>query len=281
MRMKKAFATCLALLTISIIPSLAQVKFPATSPTQAINQEFGLGDIEITYSRPAARGWKVFGDLVPYNKLWRTGANAATRLHFSDPVDLNGRRVDSGTYVLYTIPSEESWEIIINKGIKNWGTDEYKESEDVVRFKVEAIKSKTRTEMFTIQFDNIKPESCVLQLIWEKKIVPVTLTVNIKERLRTQIDAAMRTDKKPYWQAAQFYYEYDLNLSKALENVNKASDANPKAYWIYLYKAKIQKDLGDVAGAMKTSKTSIDFAKEAGADDYIKMNKVFQKGLKK
>ena len=117
--------------------------------------------------------------------------------------------------------------------------------------------------------------------MWEKKLVTIVITANIKEKMRSQIDAAMQTDKKPYWQAAQFYYEYDMNLSKALENVNKASDANPTAYWIYLYKAKIQKDLGDNAGALKTSQTSMEFAKQAKATDYIKMNQAFQKTIKK
>lgn len=268
-----------ALLTFYIAP--AQVKLPSPSPTQIIKQEFGLGYIEITYSRPAAKGRRVFGDLVPYNKLWRTGANAATRLTFSDPVELLGRRVDSGTYVLYTIPGEESWEIIINKGINNIGTEGYKESEDVVRFKIDPLKSKTKNELFTIQIANIKRDSCELNLSWEKKLIAIPVTINLREKLKAQIDAAMLTDKKPYWQAAQFYYEYELNLPKALENVSKASDANPKAYWIYLYKAKIQKEMGDTAGARLSSQTSLDFAKAAKNEDYILMNQKFQKQLKK
>lgn len=259
----------------------AQVQIPSASTTQTIKQEFGMGTIEVRYSRPGAKGRKVFGDLVPYGKLWRTGANAATRLTFSETVELNGRKIDAGTYVLYTIPGEESWEIIINKGIKNLGTEGYKETEDVARFKVEPMKTKMKTELFTIQFANVESTLCELQLLWEKKLVTIVITANVKEKIRSQIDAAMQTDKKPYWEAARFYYEYDINLSKALENVNKASDANPTAYWIYLYKAKIQKDLGDNVGALKTSQTSMEFAKQAKADDYIKMNKAFQKTIKK
>jgi hypothetical protein len=279
--MNKILLNCIIFHFFITLSSTAQVKFPASSPTQTIRQEFGLGNIELTYSRPGAKGRKVFGDLVPYNKMWRTGANAATRLTFSDAVELDGRRIDSGSYVIYTIPGEESWEVIINKGINNWGTEGYKESEDVVRFKVPPVKTKTTTELFTIQLANIQPERCELQLIWEKRLVAIAITTSVKEKLRSRIDAAMLTDKKPYWEAAQFYYEYDLNLSKALENVSKASDANPKAYWIYLYKAKIQKDAGDIAGALKSSQTSLEFAKLAKADDYVKMNQAFQKGLKK
>jgi hypothetical protein len=279
--MNKLFFLCLAITFLPIAEISAQVKFPSPSPTQTIKQEFGLGNIEITYSRPGAKGRRVFGDLVPYGKLWRTGANAATKIVFSDPVEIIGRRIDSGTYVLYTIPGEEVWEVIINKGIKNIGTEGYKESEDIARFKIYPIKLKSKTELFTIQFADIKPDSCELQLMWEKKLIVFPVTVNIKEKLRSQIDAAMRTDKKPYWQAAQFYYEYEKNLGKALENVTKAIETNPKAYWMFLYRAKIQKEMGDKAGALQSSNRSLELAKEAKNDDYIKMNQQLQKELKK
>lgn len=279
--MKKLFLVCSAFLLLATIHSEAQIKFPPGSPKQTIKQEVGLGNIEITYSRPGAKGRRVFGDLVPYGKLWRTGANAATKLFFSDPVEIIGRKIDSGIYVLYTIPGEEFWEVIINKGIKNEGTDGYKESEDIVRFKVDPIKTKNKTELFTIQFANIKPESCEVHLIWEKRLVVIPISINVKERIRSQIDAAMLSEKKPYWEAAQFYKEYDLNLSRALENVNKATDANPKAYWMFLYKAKIQEELGDFKAATSSSKISLDLSKEAKNEDYIKMNEKLLKELKK
>lgn len=279
--MNKLFLLCLAIAFLPIAEISAQVKLPSPSPTQTIKQEFGLGYIEITYSRPGAKGRRVFGDLVPYGKLWRTGANAATKIVFSDPVEIIGRRIDSGAYVLYTIPGEEIWEIIINKGIKNIGTEGYKESEDIARFKIYPIKLKSKTELFTIQFADIKPDSCELQLMWEKKLIVIPIATNIKEKLRIQIDAAMRTDKKPYWQAAQFYYEYDKNLSKAFENATKATETNPKAYWMFLYRAKIQKEMGDKVGALQSSNRSLELAKEAKNDDYIKMNQQLQKELKK
>jgi Protein of unknown function (DUF2911) len=279
--MKRIFLFTIAFALLVIADAAAQVKLPATSPMQTIRQEFGLGNIEITYSRPSAKKRRVFGDLVPYGKLWRTGANAATKISFSDPVEIIGRKIDSGIYVLYTIPGEETWEIIINKGIKNVGTEGYKESEDVARFKVDPIKLKSKTELFTIQFANIKPDSCEVHLTWEKKLIVIPVTVNIKEKIRTQIDAAMGTKNKPYWQAAQFYYEYDRNLNKALENVNKAVESNPRAYWMFFYRAQIQKDMGDKTGALQSSSRSLDLAKEAKNEDYIKMNQQLQKGLKK
>jgi len=266
--------------TIAFSTIGAQVKMPAPSPTQTIKQNFGMGSIELTYSRPGVKGRKVFGDLVPYDKLWRTGANAATKIVFTDPVEIGQKKIDSGTYVLYTIPGVDSWEIILNKGLTNWGVEGYKESEDVVRFKVEPYKVKPAVETFAMQFGNIKPESCELYIKWQKTGVTIPITTNIKEKIREQIEAAMLTDKKPYWTAAQFYNEYDKNLAKALENVTKATEENPKAYWIFLYKAKIQKELGDVAGALESSKKSLELAKEEHNDDYIKMNQQLQKDLK-
>lgn len=272
----------LAFIATSIysLSGISQVKMPQPSSTQTIKQDFGMGAIELTYSRPNAKGRKIFGDLVPYNKLWRTGANGATKIVFTDAVELGGKKVDTGTYVLYTIPGVDSWEIILNKGLTNWGIDGYKESEDVIHFKVEPVKSSTKLETFTMQFANIKPESCDLQILWEKTMVSIPVTTNIKDRLRAQIETAMQTDKKPYWQAAQFYKEFDNNLTKALDNCNKAIETNQKGYWMWLYKAKIQQEAGDKAGAKASALKSLELAKEAKNDDYVKMNEELLKKLK-
>jgi len=271
----------LALLAAGCICAVAgaQIKMPQPSSTQTIKQDFGMGAIELTYSRPNAKGRKIFGELVPYNKLWRTGANGATKIVFTDAVELGGKKIDSGTYVLYTIPGVDSWEVILNKGLKNWGIDGYKETEDVIRFRAEPTKTKGKLETFTMQFANIKPESCELQLLWEKTMVTIPITTNIKDRLRSQIEAAMQTDKKPYWQAAQFYNEFDNNQAKALENCTKAIAENDKAYWMWLYKAKLQKEMGDKAGAKESAKKSLELAKEAKNDDYVKMNEDLLKKL--
>lgn len=258
--------------TCCTLSNIAQVKMPAPSPIQTIKQDFGMGNIEVTYSRPNTKGRKIFGDLVPYNKLWRTGANAATKIVFTDAVELGGKKLDSGTYVLYTIPNMDSWEVIINKGLTNWGVDGYKESEDVIRFRVEPVKSKPAVETLTMQFINVKPASCELQVMWAKTSISIPVTTNIKDRLKAQIEAAMLTDKKPYWQAAQFYKEYDDNLAKALDNCNKAVAENDKAFWIWLYKAKIEKEMGDKAGAKLSAQKSLALSKEAKNDDYVKMN---------
>lgn len=266
--------TCFALL------GTAQVKMPAPSPTQTVKQDFGIGTIELTYSRPSIKGRKIFGELVPFNKLWRTGANAATKIVLSEPVEIGGKRLDTGTYVLYTIPGIDTWEVIVNKGLKNWGIDGYKETEDVVRFKVEPAKMKKKLETFTMEFSDVTSETCSLDIKWEKTSVTIPVVANFKDRIKMQIDAAMKTDKKPFWQAAQFYNEYDKNLPMALDNVTKAIEENKEAYWMWIYKAKIQKDMGDMAGAMESSKKSMELAAAAKNDDYVKMNKDLQKTLK-
>lgn len=277
--MKNIFVSALAVICFSFL-STAQVAMPAPSPTQNIKQGFGIGSIELTYSRPAIKGRKIFGDLVPYNKLWRTGANAATKLVLTEPLEIGGKKIDTGSYVLYTIPGVDSWEIILNKGITNWGTDGYKESEDVARFKAEPMKVKKEVESFTMNFTNIGPESCSLDISWAKTMVSIPIKANFRDKVRAQIEAALKGDKKPYWQAAQFYNEYDKNLPKALENVTKAIEENNEAFWIWIYKARIQKEMGDMAGAMASSKKSLDLAKEAKNDDYIKLNEDLQKTLK-
>ncbi|RYY50893.1 MAG: DUF2911 domain-containing protein [Chitinophagaceae bacterium] len=258
----------------------AQVKMPAPSPTQTLTQDFALGTIEVKYSRPAAKGRKVYGDLVPFNKLWRTGANAATLIKFTDAVEVQGKRIDTGSYVLYTIPGTDSWEVILNKGLTNWGIDGYKSAEDVVRFKVKPTAVGKKVENFTMQFSDIKPESCNLDIVWENTSISIPFNATIKERMRAQLMDAMQADKKPNWAAAQFYFEYDNNPAKALEYATAATKDNPKAFWVWLYKAKIEQRLGNKVAAMESSKTSWTLAKEANNDDYVKMNEELQKKLK-
>ena len=275
--MKKLF---LAICMLAAGTAYTQIKMPAPSPTQTIKQDFALGNIELTYSRPLAKGRVVFGDLVPYNKLWRTGANNATIIKFTDAVEINGKKIDTGSYALYTIPGIDTWEIILNKGITNWGVTNYKESDDVLRFKVQPMKLKTPTESFTMQFADIKPESCALHIMWEKTAVAIPINAVIKDRIRKQMEQAMLTDKKPYFAAAQFYNEYDNNQAKALENITNAVKENPKAYWMWLYKAKLENAMGDKAAAKASSKTSLALATTEKNDDYIKMNEELLKKLK-
>jgi len=249
----------------------AQVSMPAPSPTQTIIQDFGMGKIELTYSRPGIKGRQLFGqntELVPLGKPWRTGANAATKIRFTDNVTIGGKTLDTGSYVIYTIPNQSQWDVVLSKGNAYPGAEGFKESDDVVRFKAPVATLKDKLETFTMQFANVKSDSCELHLMWGNTDVSVPITTNIKDRIRTQLEAALQGDKKPYFQAASFYYDYDKNYPKALENINKATAENPKAYYMFLQKARIQKDMGDKAGAKVTAMKTIELAKQAKNADY-------------
>jgi len=252
------------------------VKMPAPSSTQTIVQDFGAGKIELTYSRPNIKErslFKVNSDLAPLDKLWRLGANAATKINFSDNVTMGGKLLDTGTYVIYAIPGKEYWDIILNKGLTNWGTDGYKESEDVVRIKVKSQKINIPVETFTMIFGEILPESCNLTILWGTTAVIVPISTNIRTRLRAQIEKDLSADNvKPaaYQSAANFYLEWDKDLSKALVNAKKATAANPKAFYLYLLEAKIEKEAGDKMAAKISAQKCIELATIAKNEDYIK-----------
>ncbi|WP_018611440.1 DUF2911 domain-containing protein [Segetibacter koreensis] len=269
--MKKVFSIVFTSVALFAATANAQVTMPAPSTTQTIIQDFGMGKIELTYSRPGIKGRQVFGagsELAPYGRPWRTGANAATKIHFSDNVTIGGKNLDSGSYVIYTVPNQGQWDVVFSKGTAYPGSEGFKESDDVVRLKAPVTTIKEKIETFTMQFANVKNESCELHLRWGNSDVAVPITTNIKDRIRTQLEAALQGDKKPYSQAATFYYEYDKNYQKALEYIDKAIAENPKAYFMYLQKARIQKDMGDKAGAKASAMKTIELAKEAKNADY-------------
>lgn len=262
---------------------IANAQMPAPSPTETLSQDFGLGKINVTYSRPALKNRTVFmqnSELAPLGKLWRTGANAATKINFTDKVSMGGKDIDSGTYVLYTIPGKNQWEIILNKGLKNWGSDGYLESDDVVRFKVPVTTTGPSVESFTLQVANIKFESCDLQLSWGNTLVNIPITTNIKDRIRNQLEQALLNgDKKPYWQAANFYFDWDKNYDKAFDNVTKAIAENPNAYYMYLLRAKIDKAQGKKMQAKNDAQKCIELATAAKNDEYVMLGNELIKSL--
>ena len=279
--MKKILFPAVAILACGI--SFAQVQLPQLSPTTTVSQNFGIGKITLVYSRPSIKGRSLFAensDLAPLGKMWRTGANAATKLTFTDQVNFGGKDLDTGSYVLYTIPGKTEWEIILNKGLTNSGTEGYKESEDVVRFKVPVMNMPGMSvESFTMEFGNLKAESCDLTLLWGSTMVNIPITTKVVDKIRTQVENALQGNDKPYWQAANFYYTYDKNYNKALENVNHAIEGNQDAYYMYMMKARIQKELGDKTGAKASAEKCIQLATTAKNDDYVKQGNDFLKEL--
>lgn len=267
--MKKLLST-IFIATIALAAT-AQLKTPAPSPTQTIKQDFGMSSVELIYSRPAMKGRKVFGDLVPWNKVWRTGANNATRLKFNDDVMIGGQALKAGEYALYTVPAENEWEIIINKGSANWGTN-YKMEDDVFRVKVKPVKLNEAVETFTMQFANVKPTSTDLQIMWDRTAVSVPITTDIDKKIMAQINDAMNKDSRPYFQSAMYYMETGKDLNQAIQWFDKGIELNPKAFWMYHQKANALAKQGKKAEARAVATRSIELAREAKNDDYVALN---------
>ncbi|HEY9717750.1 MAG TPA: DUF2911 domain-containing protein [Trichormus sp.] len=258
-----------------------KLQFPAPSPSCTLKQHVGLTDIEVDYSRPGVKGRAIFGSMLPYGKVWRTGANSATKVIFSTPVKLNGSDVPAGTYALMTIPDKGEWTIIVNKGAEQWGAYKYDEKDDVVRFKAKAIALKKPVETFTIDFSNIKDDSANLDLTWDKVTVPINVTVDYAPTLTKEIQAEMASDdaKKPYFQAAKFYYDHGLDLQQASKWID-AAIADHEAHYIVYVKAEILQKLGDKQGALAAAKRSKELAEKANDTGYVKLNEILIAKLK-
>ena len=267
------------LMVFNLTAQTPKIEFPAGSPACTLKQRVGLTDIEIVYSRPGVKDRTIFGGIVPYGQVWRTGANGATKVTFSTPVKLNGNDVPAGTYALFTIPGEDEWTVIINKGADQWGSFQYDEKADVARFKVTPIKLAEQIETFTIEFNRIRDESAVMNLVWDHTVVPVKLEIGLTDKIVPQIEAAMASpDKKSdgfYFQAATFYYNHDLDLHKALDWVNAGLADKPRiAYEMLHLKAQILARQGDKEGAIAAAKLSSELAvkSEGAGSSFVKMN---------
>jgi hypothetical protein len=247
----------------------AQINTPRPSPSSTVSQKIGLADVTVAYSRPSAKGRKIFGDVVPFDKIWRTGANEPTKISFSDTVTVEGKKLNPGDYALYTIPGSNEWSIIIGKNPKI-SAGEYKDDQDVARFKVKSETSCSAVETFTIDFTNLTTTSGMIQLSWEKTIVKFKIENEVDSKVMAQIKQKME-DTQVYFQAASYYYDTNRDMNQALEWVNKATAKDPKFYMLHL-KAKIQAKLKDCKGAIETAQKSIELSKEAKNDEYVKFN---------
>jgi hypothetical protein len=274
------------LLAASLAAQTPKVDFPAASPACTLKQRVGLTDIEIVYSRPGVKNRTIFGGIVPYGQVWRTGANSATKVTFSTPVKLNGTDIPAGTYALFTIPGEDEWTIIINKGAAQWGAFQYDEKADVARFKVTPMQLAEQIETFTIEFNLIRDESAVVNLVWDHTVVPIKLEIELTDKIVPQIEAAIASpDKKSdgfYFQAATFYYNHDQDLHKALDWVNVGLADNSRISYEMLHlKAQILAKQGDKEGAIAAAKQSSELAikAEGASSSFVKMNQDLISGL--
>ena len=273
-------------LTAGLFAQAPKIDFPAASPAATVKQHVGLTDIEVEYSRPSVKGRKVFGGMLPYGSIWRTGANAATKITFSTAVKFGGADVPAGSYALYTIPGMDEWTVILNKATGSWGSYQYDEKNDFVRVKVKPIALPNAVETFAIGLADLTDESATLYLAWEKTRVPVALGFDVVSGLVPQIEALMASDdpKKPYFNAATFYFDHNLDLKKASAWITTAA-AQPGQYQFVMtyYKAVILAKAGDKAGALAAAQQSLEMvAKLSGElkDEYTRKNNAVIAGLR-
>lgn len=268
--MKKIIITTIAVFTLLIAD--AQLKTPAPSPTQTIKQDFALSSIELSYSRPGMKGRKIFGDLVPFEKIWRTGANTATTLTFGEEVIIGGVKVKAGKYGLLSIPDKKNWTLIITKQLDVTSPDAYKQDQDVVRVEAKTMNMVESLESFTMQFANVKPNSCELHIMWDKTAVALPITSDVEAKVMAQIDQMMNKDTRPYYNAAMYYMDNGKDLNQALSWFDKAVEMQPTAFWMHHQRANCLAKLGKKDEAKASAEKSMALAKEQKNNDYVKLN---------
>lgn len=266
---------------LSLGISQAQVLTPQTSAKSKLEQVVGLTDISVEYSRPSMKGRSVFGDLVPYGRLWRTGANMNTTITFESDVLIEGEKLKQGTYALYTVPKATSWEVYFYSDPNNWGTPEVWNEQDVaLKIDVKSVASERLFETFTIAFTNVQLDYADLELAWEKTIVPIRIEVpsdrlameSIQKTLEGTESGAQAVD---YYAASQYYFLKDRDLHKALQWIDQAIklESENVPYYFPRLKSQILARLGDKEAAVETAKQALEMAEKAQNLDYIKMNK--------
>jgi len=271
------------------VAAYAQIQTPAPSPSATLTTKIGLTDVKIAYSRPRVKGRQIFGNgtgvLTPYGQLWRTAANNGSIITFGDDVEVEGKKVAKGDYLLLSIPGATEWTIILYKDVAMGGnTDQYKQEKDAARFTVKPEKLTEKVEMFTINVTDLSDDNTTakIQLAWENTSVKFAVKTEVDAKLNASIDNAIN-EQIPgmYAQAARYYLDTKKDLKKALTWIDQAIAADPTAFWNIHVKAQIQKALGDKAGATATAQKSLDLAKKSGSDfGYIKLNEDLIKSLK-
>ena len=267
------------------VSAIGQIKMPPPSPTFELKGTVGLTDVKIVYSRPSAKGRDVAGNLIPYNEVWRTGANASTKISFSTAVKLNGNAVPAGDYALYTMFTEEVATIILSKNLTWWGALGYEEKDDLLRFEVPVKHPSSHYETFTMSFSDFTMNSANLNMKWEHTKAMFTIESdvdkNVMADIKAQVIDAAPSNPGVYFQAAGYYYETERDSKLALSWVDRALAASPeKQYWVVHLKAKLLARMGNKKDAKAAALESIALAKTGGNPDYVRLNEKLIADLK-
>lgn len=270
----KLLIPIILLFTISLVQA-QQIQMPQASPAAQISQKVGLTDVSVEYSRPSMKGRKIFGELVPFGQVWRTGANAATLLTFSTDVKIEGNDLPAGTYALYSIPGKDLWTVIISSNTKLWGAVGYEQSDDVMRFMVKPGKTGQRYETMEINFVDMTDTGASLAIKWENTRVKFRIETEVDDIVMSQIKELV-IDQEPqnpglYYQAANYYFTNNKDLNQAYEWITKSVEDDAK-YWTMHLKAKIELGLGLKKEARESAQKSMEMAREAKNPDYVGLN---------
>jgi hypothetical protein len=254
----------------------AQIKTPQASPRAIVSQMVGLTEVELNYSRPGAKGRPVFGNLVPFGKLWRMGANENTTISFSDDVIIDGKTLKKGKYALYSVPRIESWDIIFYTSTDNWGLpQEFDETKVALRTTVKEEALSKPVESLTINISGLDTSSAFLEIFWENSSVALKFEVPTQKTAMASIEKVLNgPSANDYYSAANFLFQTNTDIAKSLVYVNKSLElSKDKPFWFLRLKSLIQAKQGDKSGAIETAKLSLEAAEEAKNQDYVKMNR--------
>lgn len=270
------------LLLIALVITLslnvtAQVKTPQPSPFSKVEQKVGLTDVTLEYSRPGVKGRTIFGDLVPFGKLWRTGANANTKMTFSTDITIGEQTLKAGTYAIFVTPNQDSWEIMFYSDASNWGTPEkLDDSKIAAKTTAQTHEIPFSVESFTIDINNLSNKGATLEFIWEKTFVALPFSVPTDEAVSASIDKVMAgPGAGDYFSAAVYYLQEGKDINKAKTWIDKAvyMTKDKPRFWYLRQQSLIYAKAGDKKGAIEAAKKSLAGAEEAGNADYVKMNK--------
>jgi hypothetical protein len=282
--MKQKFTFTLAILLLAGMNAFAQqIEMPQASPSAKIAQKVGLTDVTVDYSRPSTKGRKIFGELVPYGEVWRTGANGATIISFSTDVEIDGQKVPKGQYAIYSIPGKSEWTIILSKDTKLWGAIGYNPDNDLIRFQVEPNKLSRVYETFEISFNNMTDNGADLSIKWDQTRVDFRIVTQVDAIVMAQIKELVidtnTTDATLLYSAASYYFANQKDIPMAYTWVTKSVESDPK-YWTVHLKAKIELALGMKTEALESAKKSKELAIEAKNPDYVSLNDRLIKSIK-
>jgi hypothetical protein len=271
--MKKVFLfMCAGLFALS---TSAQIEAPQPSPSAKIEQKVGLTDVTLEYSRPAVRDREIFGGLVPFGEVWRTGANANTKITFSDSVEIGGKKLAKGTYAIYTIPNKDSWEVIFYNDASNWGNpQEWDDSKVALKATAKVETMPFSMESFGIFVNEISNDGAVLDFVWSNTTATLAFKVPTDVKTLASIEKVMNgPGANDYYSAASFYIESGKDLKKAHEWIMKATAMQEDAFWMWRRRSLIEAELGMKKEAIASAQKSMQLAEKAKNADYVKMNK--------